>query len=376
MRTLALAALLLAAPAVALPDGEGVVKDEKLNFTISLPPDSIDWKIVELSDALKKSGHAVYFRTEFADTDPLATCDVHLVITPMAKSHVRAPLEKIAKQWAPAYEDHLSNPRERKETTGKFGEVDYFMVDVQGDYLAGIHRRTWLIAKNGKFIYLIYIDRNYQAVKDDVLEDEVKQILGSFKFLRIEKVEKHKQGKAGAPEAGGPDGGKSKTKKIDPELLKKETFKEPFWRFECVKPQGTLNKKLTDDDKKRDTKYFFAADKDGSRLWLKIYAQTDKAKKYTLEALMEQRLKWWDLEVKVKKEPKIDKKYKIPLGKKVIRMDLVGRKNTTRKRIYIFAECKNDRQYILEVYFSGTHGAKLWKKAIDQFLKGFKPIKK
>ena len=64
------------------------------------------------------------------------------------------------------------------------------------------------------------------------------------------------------------------------------------------------------------------------------------------------------------------------MARKAIRVDLIGRKNTTRKRIYIFAKCKNDRQYILEIYYSGTQGQKLWGKTIDRFIKAFKPYKK
>ena len=365
--------VLAATPDVARPDDEGLVRDETLNFEVRLPPDSIDWKIEPIPEALRKQGHAVWFRTVFADSDPEASADFKLIVLPLHRDFVRMDIAKISTRWAEGMESHLSNPRDRKESSGKFGEVEYRMVDVKGDYLAGIHRRTWIVAKNGKLLYLIYVDRSYRAVSDDLVEEEVQAILKSFRFLKVLKVEKHAKGtKQGAvPDAGGPAG-----KKIDPELIKKERFKEPFWRFSCVKPEGLLNKKLSEDNKKRNMKYFFGADKQGSRLWMMIYAQTDKAKRYTLEQLMDQRLTWWKSEVKVSKEPKIDKKYRFPLAKKALRIDLVGRVNTTRKRTYIFADCKNGRQYILEIYYSGTQGQKLWGKTIERFIKGFKPRKK
>ena len=70
----------------------------------------------------------------------------------------------------------------------------------------------------------------------------------------VEKIEADKKAKGGVPDAagGGAAAGKSGKDIIDPELLKRETFREPFWRFSCVKPQGLLKRKLTTDDKKRD----------------------------------------------------------------------------------------------------------------------------
>ena len=359
----------------ALPDEDKTVKDEKLNFQVSLPEDSIDWKIIEIPDDLKKKGHAVHLRTVFADTDPEASADFRLIVTPLPKDFVRLSLDKIAKKWAPYMEDHLDNKRDRKEEAVKFGEVDGYKIDVKGNYLAGIHQRTWFLAKNGQHLYLMYVDRNYGAVGDDVLEDEVKSILKSFKFLKVIKVVANKKAKKGAtPDAGGPSG--KGNKKIDPEKIKRETFKESFWRFTCVKPQGLESKKLSADDKKRHMKLFFAADREGSRLWIQIFAQTDKAKKWTIEDLMKQRLEWWKGEVKVSKDPVIDKKYKFPMAKKAVKLELVGRQRTTRRRTWIFADCKNDRQYILSIYTSGTMGAKVWKRHIDEFLKNFKPVKR
>ena len=369
--------LLIARTAGALPD-DGVVKSEEFNFEIRIPPDSVDWTVEEIDEALKKQGHLVHFRTEFADSDPLATAEVRLIVTPMPRDFVHRSVDKISKKWAESFESHLSNPRDRTEESGKFGEVPYHKVDVKGDHLAGIHRRTWYLAKNGKFVYTLYVDRNYRAVTDEDLDEEIKAIVDSFKFLRVEKVEKHKKGakKGGMPgDVGGPDG-KSTKKAIDPELLKKETFKEPFWRFSVLKPEGLLKRKLTESDKKNDVKYWFSNDKPGSRLWLRVYAQTEKAKKWTIEQLLEHKLGYWEKEVKVKKDPVIDKRFKFPLAKKAIRIELVGRSTNTVRRIYILMDCKNDRQYQLEIYVTGTQGMKLLGKAIEQFIKNFKPSKK
>jgi hypothetical protein len=375
MHRAAVLLLMLAVPAAALPDGDRTVKDEKLNFEISIPEDSIDWKIETIDEARKKQGEAALLSTTFADSSPVASCQVRVMVIPLARTIARMPLAKIQDKWKEHFESHLSNPRDRKETAGKFGEVEYSKVDVKGDYESGIHQRTWFVSKNGQYLYIIYIDRNYQAVGDELLEEEVQSILGSFKFLRVEKVKADKKAKGKGPgDVGGPA---QKAKKIDPELIKIERFKEPFWRFHCTKPEGLLVRKLTDAEKKLGIKYFFERDKNQSRLWIRVYAQTDKAKKWTIEQLKDHKLGYWKKEVKVTKDPKIDTKYakKFPMAKKAIRVDLTGRQNVTIKRTWILANCKNDRQYQIEIYLTGTQGTKVFGKTIEKFLKDFKPVK-
>ena len=260
MRWKAFVALLVVAPFAASEDA-GVFKSEEYNFEIRRPRFSVDWTFEKISEENAKNGRRVHLRTVFADTDPLASADIILSVTPLPRADARKSLDKIAKRWAPYMEAHLANPRGRTETAGKWGEVENYGVDVKGDFEAGIHRRTWYIARNGKFMYLIYIDRAYHAVGDEDLDEEIKEILGSFKFLRVEKVEADKKAKGGVPDAVGGAGGSAAKDVVDPELLKKETFREPFWRFSCVKPKGLLTRKLTDTDKKRDTKFWFANDK-------------------------------------------------------------------------------------------------------------------
>ena len=368
---------LLLVPFAVADDEKNVFKSEEHNFEIRSPKYSVDWSFKEISEDDKKRGICAHLHTAFADSDPVAEANIYIRALPLSRKDARRSLEKIVKHWAPAMEGHLANPRDRKESEGKFGEVDCYKVDVKGDHLAGIHQRTWYLAKNGKRIYLIEIDRSYRAVGDEDLDDEIKEIMGSFKFLKVIKVEAdRKGGKDGVPDVGGAAGGGSGGKEIiDPELLKKETFKEPFWKFTCVKPKGLLKKKLTDADKKRDVKYFFGHDKQSCRLQIRIYAQTEKAKKWTIDQLLEHKLGYWEKEAKVSKDPEINKKYKFPMAKKAIRLDLTGRSTRTIRRTYVLMDCKNDRQYQLEIYLSGTAGKKVWGKTIDAFLKGFKPIK-
>jgi hypothetical protein len=367
--------LLLASGLWALPDEKGVVKSEEFNFEIRTPEDSVDWEVKEI-DQEKDPTRKAHFRTEFADSDPPTYADVVVSVMPMAAENLRLGLDKIARKWEEAMEGFLDHKRDRTTKAGKLGGQDSWVVDVKGDFGSGIHQRTWLVAKMGKFMYVIHVDRNFKAIGDEVLEEEIQAILGSFKFLRIEKLEKHKDAKKeDAPGEAGP-GSKLVKKKVDPELLKKEKFNEPFWRFKMVKPEGLVKLKVDEQDAKQDIKYLFRHDKDNSRLQIRIYAQTEKAKKWTVDQLLDYKIEYFQKEVKVAKDPKIDKKYKFPLAKKAIRIELVGRSTTTIRRIWILAQCKNDRQYQIEIYLTGANGPQVWDKTIKAFLKGFKPFKR
>jgi len=368
--------LLLASGLFALPEEKGGVKSEEFNFEIRAPEDSVDWEVKELSEEQVAASWQAHLYTEFADSDPPTYSDVVVRVMPMASENIRLGLDKIARKWEEAMEGFLDHKRDRTTKAGKLGDQDCWIVDVKGDFGSGIHQRTWLLAKMGKFMYVIHVDRNFKAIGDELLEEEIQAILGSFKFLRIEKLEKHKDAKKeDAPGEAGP-GSKVAKKKVDPELLKKEKFNEPFWRFKMVKPEGLVKLKVAEQDARQDIKYLFMHDKDNSRLQIRIYAQTEKAKKWTVDQLLDYKLEYFQKEVKVAKDPKIDKKYKFPLAKKAIKIELTGRSTTTIRRIWILAQCKNDRQYQIEIYLTGANGPQVWDKTIAAFLKGFKPFKR
>jgi len=346
-----------------------------------MPPDSIDWEAMPPPE--NRQDCKVHLHTEFADTEPLSEADVYVFLTPMTKDFAYRSLDKIGiRYWKQAMEGHLSNPRQERESTDQLGGVDAYGRDVQGDYIAGVHQVTWSIAKNGKFIYTFMVQRSYKAVGDEDLDAEIKAIRESFKFLKIEKPVKHEAAKkedvpAAAPDAGG-GGGDTKGPKEDPEKLKEERIKETFWRFEAIKPEGLLAQKLDENEKKQGIKYKFMNDRQGCRLLLRIYGQTDKSQTYTIEQLMQHKLDYWVKETTQRLPDEIDKKYKFPLAKDAVRLELVGRASSgvKIKRIWILAECKNDRQYQLEIYITGASGEKVWQEQIEKFLKEFQPSKK
>jgi hypothetical protein len=372
MRALFRLALLLAlaTPAVARRGAEPVT-DEKLNFSIQ-PPDSPDWDSGEIDP---KSEVKVHYRTEIADTDPTSYAEVRLIVRGLSKEHVRMGPEKIAAQWKDALESHLGNPRDRKEAPRAMGGKDAWSVDLQGDWGPGTHHRTWIIAKQGTFLYLFVVDRTYKAIGDSQIEDEIRQILDSFKYLREEKLAEAKGGgDAEAPgEAGagvkGPD-----EPKIDPKLLEKETVREKFWRFQMVKPAGLVKDVLADADKNAGVKVRLSGLREGCALTIYVYAETQASKKYTLEQLSESCVKNFKATRKDPKEPVYDKKFKIPLAEESFRVDLVGRRRSVEKETWIFAECSNERQYRVQI-LSIAGADRKFAKEIEDLLKNFEPVK-
>jgi hypothetical protein len=361
-----------------------VVRDEEHNFEIRTPADCVNWDAID-PDPAKPQVRAL-FRSVFADTEPLSYADVYVMVTPTPKGYAKMPLEKVAEKWEGSMLAHLQNPRDRKTSAGKLGQgdktVDCYTIDVQGDYLAGIHQVTWTLALNGKFIYSLYVMRAYQAVGDEEMEAEIAEIRKSFQFLRVEAPKEEKGAKKDAPVApGAGNAPESKEEQIDPELVKEEQISQPFWRFECVKPEGLLNIPVdqhTDAEKKNDMKLKFQREKTGTRCVIRVYAQTDKARRYTVQQLTDSKIKFFKqtYEGKQFKEPVIDPKYEFPLADQAVRIELVGRRLTTEYTFWYISDCKNERQYQIEIYMTGGDALNIWKGTVDRFIAGFKPLKK
>ncbi len=387
MRHTLLALLALAAGARALPDG--TVTDEAHNFTVTVA-NTMDWKIKPEDPGQKHI--RVHFVSEFADSDPPAAADYSIIVWPLPREFLKTNLDKIAAKWGEAWDGNLSNPRERTATAGKLGKgekaVDCYTVDVQGDLDAGIHRVTYTLAKQGKYLYVHLVQRSYIAVADKQLAEEIDEIRNSFDFLRVEKVEANKD--AGTDDVPVAPGTKKEEEKIDPERLKSERFTfgaDQLWKFECVKPDDLLNipyESLSESERTgNNVKLKFERQRDQSRITIRISAQTDAAKQWTIEQLMQHKLDNFKklYEGKQSKDPEIDKNYKFPLpkdavkSKECVRLDLVGKRALVERTIWILFDCKNERQYQIEIFLQGGEAPTLWKRQIDLFLKEFKTLK-
>ena len=376
-------ALLLLLPSVLLAGKDSLVHDEEHNFEISLPPRSIDWVRKPLSKDKSQAHIRAHFQTEYADTDPPSTCDVQLMVVALSKLWARQSLDRISMQWQPRMEGSLSKLRDVKQGKKKIGGQEFYYRDVKGEYIAGVGHITWYLGKMGNYLYTIHVFRTYRAVGDDMLEEEIKEIVDSFKYIKVIEVKAHKKGGSkGKPPDVGPGGagggGGGATDRVDPEKIKREKVTLAHWRLEAVKPKEMLNiapKEFTKSEKANNVIAKFERRVQQSFIQIRIFAESSTSQRYTLDQLAKSTLKHWETTYKTRLKPEIDEKYKFPMAKKAIKMRLVGRRTVPETYTWILAQCKNERQYRISIYTTGATGEQIWKTQIEDFLKNLKPVK-
>jgi len=362
---------------VAFAEEEGLFKSEELNFEIRAPEESVDWEFKEFDKEAHKTLR-VWLYSPFADSDAYASVQVFAQKMPTAMA--RQKLEKIADKWQASMEGDLASPRNRKDGIEQWAGVDTYRCELEGDVGTGVHTRRWMLLRNGEYLYTIIVDRHLGATKDEDLGAEIEAILKSFKFGEIRKLKGDSKVKADdAPE--GPGGKKEETKKTepvgDPEKLKEAPFQMDFWRFKCVKPANMLEQTLSENDTKNAIKVWWVGEVNSVRLGIRVYVWSLKNKTFTLDKLVKTRRENFTKRVKDEKEPKLDENYakNVEQAKKAYLLELLGRSTRRERWIYLMAECKNDRQYMVEIYSMGDTSDKVWGKAIDAFLKSFEPLK-
>ncbi|HEX5137246.1 MAG TPA: hypothetical protein VFY93_09750 [Planctomycetota bacterium] len=378
--TLVVAAL-LGGPRIASAADQATVRDEASNFEISLPPGKEgDWDKIEDKERKDIKAH---FKTEFVDTEPLATAEVQVIIFPMNRDLAARSLESIAKQWSSAMEGSLANPRDGAEGKTTLGGQEAYFRDIKGDLVAGsgLGHVTWHITRMGKSFYILHVVRTHKAVGDTGLEEEIGKIRDSFKFLKIEEVKPDPKAKKGEG-PGGPAGaaaGSEKEKGPDPEQLARAEMKLDYWLLKFVKPEGLLNtppEKLDESEKANHCVAKFNRSVDQSSVLVRIYAQNEKNQQFTIEQLAERSLKSFKetFNEKSRLPEEVDKDYKkFPGAKDAIRLKLVGRRNTPEVIYWYLAQCKNGRQYQIEIHFWGGEAEKFYKVQIDDFMKNLRP---
>jgi hypothetical protein len=391
-RTAILAALVTAILAGALlpqafAEDEGIVSNKKLNFEIRTPPDSIDWEVVEIGEANAKQGCKAHLNTSWADSDPPAAADVYVWVKKLSKEDARMGIDFVHKRWR-ALEAVVENPRNRTEEKVKWGGVDSWAVDVTGNHATygGVYRLQYVVGMNGNFLYAMTIYRSYDAVDDEDIDEELQQIRDSFKFYEIRKVtaDKRAPAKAGedVPDAGG-EGVAPSEEKIPPEKLVRRELKEEFWKFDMVKPEGLLmvpSGKLSDNERQLGVVKKMERRKGQTYCQIRIYAKSLKSgqKIYTIKQLAESRIKAFEKTYKktMRKKPAIDKKWRIKkMSDKSMAIKLIGRRAVPEITWWYFADCKNGRQYQLQIYVTGGTGEKDWAPQLKDFMEGFKPFK-
>ncbi len=351
-------------------DSDRTITNEEFNFSVARP-DSLDWETMPLNTEANPHAKA-HFRTFIADSEPPADADVQLLVKPLAVGQDKVTLKKIADNWRNAFEGHLTNLHDRTEQLGKFGGAECYETDLKGVGGEGVHHRSWLLARMGKYLYVYVVDRRHAAVGDESIESEIKTIRQSFRFLREEKP----TGEGGDGDAPVPGAGPKKPAGdvIDPALLKQEKLNEDFWRFECIKPAGFVRDVLRDEDKSAHVKFRFTAkNPEGALCIIYLYIDTTASAKYTLEQLKASAIKYFTANSETAKIKTEEDNYKgVPMSKKALMWEAVKVGSAVIKEKWILADCKNDRQYQIRIY-TISNGDQIFKDQIEAFLKSFKP---
>ncbi len=377
-----LLAALLGGTGIAVAEDGKTIRDEASNFEISVPPEKADdWDKMEHEERKDIKAH---FRTVFVDSEPLASAEVQVILFPINRDLATRSLESIAKQWAASMEGSLANPRDLKEEKTTLGGQEAYSRDVKGDLVSdsGMGHVTWHIARMGKSVYVVHVVRTHRAVGDEGLEEEIGKIRDSFKFLKIEEVKADPKAKKGEG-PGGPAGagaGREKDKGPSPEQLAREEMKLDYWRLKFVKPEGLLStppEKFDESEVANHCVAKFNRTVEQSSILIRVYAQLDKNQQFTIEQLAERTLQSFKqtFNEKSRLPEEVEKDYKkFPQSKDAIRLKLVGRRTTPEVMIWYFAQCKNGRQYQIEIHFWGGEAEKFYKNQLDDFMKSFKPF--
>jgi len=348
-----LPALLLAAALAAAGDAP--------TFELG-PPRSDDW------DTKAPDGKNVmaYLRTEFADSNPKATAEIRVMVYPLSTALETRGLDAIAHDWAPTIESEFKDPVRVDEGKSKLGQEEAWVRDVRTSWA----RLTWHLARRGEHLYVFHVIRTNKAVDDGSLAQEIDAMCASFRFLEQEKQ---------PPPACPPEPGRRREPPtIEEEKLPRETLTFDHWRLECVKPEGLRKvdpEKLDQAEKDAGVVAKFERVDGQTRIMVRIYARSRSAEPMTIEKLAEQKLKRFEdtYDETHRNPPLRDDRWKFPMAERAIRLELTGRALLVQVTRWYLAECRNDRQYQIEIYVSGAE--ERWSKEIEELLKGFRPLR-
>ncbi len=367
----------------AVADETDVIALKEANFQVT-NPNSIDWEVMKIEDVFAKKGMKLHLQSEYADSDPPAACNVYIFATPLARNQAKLNPAKLGAMWKDQIESIVENKEYTTQTGGKIGEVDCWEVDVTGTHAmtGGKYRLSWMVFMNGSTLYQYYVHRSADAVDDADLHEELEGLRKSFKFFEIRKLKADPKAKKGE-EPGAPTGGSGvNSDKIDPALLERKEVKLNFWKLHLVKPQGlvmTPTDKFDKFEQAGGCVFKAEAIRGQTRMMIRVYAKSLKGGKgvYSLDKLAESKITYFEktFDKKKRKKPTIDKKWKCKLAKKSFSLSLLGRRTVVEMTDWYFAECKNDRQYQVQIYYTGGTGAVIWKNHIKDFIDNFVPVK-
>jgi hypothetical protein len=153
-----------------------------------------------------------------------------------------------------------------------------------------------------------------------------------------------------------------------------------FWRLAAVKPEGLVEAPASSFDeleRRGGVVLRFDGERDGSRLVVRVYAQTRKSSRHVpIAKLVEARLAHFaQEEAEQRAEPVVGDAWELPLAEETRTLRLARMRKGKEVVLWYFAECTNGRQYQVQVFVAGGDGERVWKKEIAEVLAGLVPVR-
>jgi len=336
---------LLVSVTLAAPESGRTVRDEALNFEFSLPKE-LDWE----RRAVKPRSHwKAHFETYDVAAQTVWKADVQLLVR---RSKPKTRLKEEAKGLRSTLEKAVTKTSSRRTSDSKLDGEPCIVVDVVGEGAATRLHLTWRIARRGPWIYVLFARRTNGAIGDAVLEKEIARIVGTFRFLRP----------VAAPPAEPPP--------AEPGApAPRKAYRLAHWRLECVKPAGLREVPPEDLDKANGVILRFEGQAEQSNCLVRIYARRHtSSRRGALDKLARSKIERFEKNHAKRREP-VTARWKPPLARRGLRLELIALRLTPQVTLWYLADCRNERQYEIEIITTGQ----AWEAHIAELLAEFRP---
>jgi hypothetical protein len=307
---------------------------------LRLAKPSDDWDI--LSPGAKQPTLKAHLRSDFDG----GRADLYLYVF-----ETKTALADYVAQWAADLGKRLDAEPALRD--GKLGGAPCRVVDVRNE--AG-HVTSWLVRRGGAVITLHAV-RSGDAVGDEDVEAEIARVRDGLRLPEPPSSPKPPADKQEEPKPAEPS--------------PRAGIELPFWRLEVVKPRGFERAaKLDASESANGVVVKLTAERERSRCWIRVYAHTNARKERGEKVLERRRAHVLALYEGKQHEERELPKWKPPLTKKEHRFGLVGKRSVAESWRWYVLECRNGRQYEVEIYTTGA-----WDAEIKDFLDHFRPIR-
>ncbi|MHC5032140.1 MAG: hypothetical protein ACYTGU_14890 [Planctomycetota bacterium] len=335
---------------LASPGAGLTIRDEALNFEIQLPK-GVDW---EHRKVTPKSEWKAHFRTYFRNAPTPSEVDLMLMVR---RAKPKGTLKEAAQRLRGPLEKAVAKATRRRTSAAELAGEPCLVVDVSGTGAGSRLHLTWRVARRGDKLYVLYARRTNEAIGDPGIEKEIAKIVGTFRFLR--------------PAAPPPPAEPPPKPKTPPPAPRKE-YRLPHWRLECVKPAGLREVPPEELDKANGVILRFEGHAEQSRCLVRIYARLrSSSRRLSVDELARRKIARFKKNHAERTEP-VTVRWKVPLARRALRLELTARKLTPEVTRWYLADCRNDRQYEIEIITTGE----AWEARVKKLLAGFQPRKR